>query len=127
MRDRFGGLFFYSMSEKCDKCGWTLENGSGQLLPGNDNLFVCEECFKKYAPVNNQPAGTDFYTAQMQDGDIDTLARLLVRHHNTITQRTSSFYGEKMDKALCRDTLSTLFTKVGMYDRLLEIQSHFIK
>lgn len=69
----------------------------------------------------------DYYTTPMYEGDIDTLARLLVRHQNSITEKNCSFYGMKMDKALCRDTLSTLYTRAGMYDKLLEIQSHFIK
>jgi hypothetical protein len=74
-----------------------------------------------------QNRAVDYYTAQMQDGDIDVLARLLVRRHNSITEKNCSFYGAKMDKALCRDTFGTLFTHAGMYEKLSEIQTHFIE
>jgi hypothetical protein len=67
---------------------------------------------------------SNYFTAPMQEGDYVALAQLLVRYHNSITPENSSFYGETMDKALCRDTFSTLYRR-GPYEKLQEIFSHF--
>lgn len=68
----------------------------------------------------------NYFTAPMYDGEITVLAQLLVRYHNSVTEQNCSFYGAKMDKALCRDTFSTLYRN-GDYAKLQEIQSQFIK
>lgn len=60
----------------------------------------------------------------MTTQNIETLANLLVEWHNQIHKDNCSFYGEKMDKALCRDTFSTLFTQ-GDYRKLCEIRDGF--
>ena len=71
-----------------------------------------------------QSPSANYFTAPMSDGDITTLAQLLVRYHNSITPERSSLYGEKMDKALCRDTFATLF-RMGPYSELCEIRAQF--
>ena len=68
----------------------------------------------------------DYFTAPMYDGDVTTLAQLLVRYHNSITPDNGSFYGSKMDRALCRDTFATLYRR-GPYEALKEIETHFNK
>lgn len=74
----------------------------------------------------NAGTGTDYYTAPMQPGDIETLARLLVRQHNGIAEKRCSFYGANMDRALCKDTFAGLFV-AGDYAALCEIRSHFVE
>lgn len=60
----------------------------------------------------------------MNEQEINQLATLLVAWHNQVSDKNCSFYGAKMDKALCRDTFSTLFTK-GNYNSLCEIREGF--
>jgi hypothetical protein len=61
----------------------------------------------------------------MEQNEIIQLADLLVRWHNQVTPENSSFYGASMDKALCRDTFSTLYRQ-GDYMRLQEINKRFV-
>jgi len=58
----------------------------------------------------------------MTPDEIHQLARLLVKYHNSITKTNASLYGDKMDRALCRDTFSTLY-RHGDYNTLSEIQN----
>lgn len=67
----------------------------------------------------------------MSDTEILILAELLVKFHNSITKEKSSFYGENMDKALCRDALSALVAQAGkmpdVMTRVCEIGNKFTK
>jgi|KBSSwiStaDraftv2_1062776.scaffolds.fasta_scaffold91653_2 hypothetical protein len=63
----------------------------------------------------------------MTPEEIIQLAKLLVKYHNSITKTNSSIYGEKMDKALCRDTFTTLFTQGhAQFDELNNVQKGFL-
>lgn len=66
----------------------------------------------------------DYFTAPMYEGEFVVLAQLLVRYHNSITKDNASLYGEKMDKALCRDTFGTLYHG-GPYTKLQELEAKF--
>ncbi len=62
----------------------------------------------------------------MSETEILELAKHLVAWHNQITPEKCSFYGASMDKALCRDTFSTLYI-AGLYGPLKEIEAEFMK
>lgn len=72
-----------------------------------------------------QTAPADYFTAPMYDGEVIVLAQLLVRYHNSITEKHCSLYGAKMDKALCTDTFRTLFVHPNCYEQLCELRTHF--
>ena len=60
----------------------------------------------------------------MNKQEIHQLAALLVKWHNQTEQSNCSFYGANMDRALARDTFSTLYTQ-GEYSTLHGIQQGF--
>ena len=62
----------------------------------------------------------------MNNNEITTLAELLVKYHNSITQTNASYLGFKMDKALCRDTFTTLYIRHD-YETLKSIETKFAK
>jgi len=64
----------------------------------------------------------------MTPEEIIQLAKLLVKYHNSITKANASIYGEKMDKALCQDTFTTLFCQgFRQCDELGKLQKEFVK
>lgn len=74
--------------------------------------------------TKEQNSGTDYFTAPMTKQDIGELAKMLVRRHNSINFDNASLNGERMDKALCRDTFGALYRE-GDYSQLQEIETLF--
>lgn len=58
--------------------------------------------------------------------EVHQLAKLLVKYHNSITPDNASFYGEKMDKALISDLMSTLF-RHGDYNTIFPLKNKIRK
>lgn len=78
-----------------------------------------------YNEVNEAVFSDPDANKPLSDEEVLTLGRLLVRRHNMVKPEFSSFYGERMDRGLCKDTYSILFCTSADYTPLFVIKRGF--